>query len=181
MLRQSAYGETKGKKISSAKYHGDYIFAFDDLKERGLIEGKLKIWRSATKREHDYMFYAHGPTSASTRSRSCSCVGACPKLDLGDIVCGGRSLDNRISRGRARRWPSSAVGASAIATPLLAANARGQRRVLSCQIRVRQGMRRMQSACTRRSWLEGQCSPRVPAKKDDRRPDLRGAVAAAVG
>lgn len=40
----------KAEKLSSAKYHGDYIFAFDDINDRELIESKLKIWRSVTKK-----------------------------------------------------------------------------------------------------------------------------------
>ena len=35
----------KAKRLSEVKYHGDYIFAFDYIKDRELIERKLKIWR----------------------------------------------------------------------------------------------------------------------------------------
>ena len=37
--------EEKAKVLSKAKYKGDYIFAFDYLKDRELIERKLNIWR----------------------------------------------------------------------------------------------------------------------------------------
>ncbi|MBS4022544.1 MAG: hypothetical protein KGZ79_08985 [Dethiobacter sp.] len=37
--------EEKASVLSKAKYKGDYIFAFDYLKDRELIERKLNIWR----------------------------------------------------------------------------------------------------------------------------------------
>lgn len=37
--------EDKAKRLSEVKYYGDYIFAFDYIKDRELIERKLKIWR----------------------------------------------------------------------------------------------------------------------------------------
>ncbi|MCK5645006.1 MAG: hypothetical protein KAJ19_29670, partial [Gammaproteobacteria bacterium] len=33
------------KKFSNARYHGDFIFAFDHIEDRALIERKLKLWR----------------------------------------------------------------------------------------------------------------------------------------
>ena len=37
--------EEKAKIFAGVKYKGDYIFAFDDLKDRELIESKLALWR----------------------------------------------------------------------------------------------------------------------------------------
>ncbi len=37
--------EEKARIISSSKYHGDYIFAFDHIEERDIIEERLKIWQ----------------------------------------------------------------------------------------------------------------------------------------
>lgn len=37
--------DEKAKVISSCKYHGDFIFAFDHIEEREIIEKKLKIWQ----------------------------------------------------------------------------------------------------------------------------------------
>ncbi len=37
--------EEKAKVLSKAKYLGDYIFAFDHLEDKELIEKKLKLWR----------------------------------------------------------------------------------------------------------------------------------------
>lgn len=37
--------EEKAKVISNSKYHGDFIFAFDHIKEREIIEQKLKLWQ----------------------------------------------------------------------------------------------------------------------------------------
>lgn len=35
----------KAERFSKTKYHGDFIFAFDHLEDRDLIENKLKLWR----------------------------------------------------------------------------------------------------------------------------------------
>ncbi len=33
------------QRLSQTRYHGDFIFAFDHIKDRDLIESKLKLWR----------------------------------------------------------------------------------------------------------------------------------------
>lgn len=45
MLAQSPYGEEMAEKLSHARYHGDFIFAFDNWKDRPTIERALKIWK----------------------------------------------------------------------------------------------------------------------------------------
>lgn len=45
MLAESPYGEEMAEMLSRAKYHGDFIFAFDNWKDRPLIERALKIWK----------------------------------------------------------------------------------------------------------------------------------------
>ena len=45
MLAESPYGEEMAKMLSQAKYHGDFIFAFDNWKDRDTIEKALKIWK----------------------------------------------------------------------------------------------------------------------------------------
>jgi hypothetical protein len=40
----------KAKRLSQVKYKGDYIFAFDYLKDAELIQRKLSLWRSYTGR-----------------------------------------------------------------------------------------------------------------------------------
>lgn len=37
--------DKKAKRLSNTKYHGDFIFAFDNLEDRDLIEQKLQLWR----------------------------------------------------------------------------------------------------------------------------------------
>ena len=37
--------DEKAKVLTSSKYHGDFIFAFDHIAEREIIEQKLKIWQ----------------------------------------------------------------------------------------------------------------------------------------
>lgn len=45
MLAQSPYGEEMAEMLSHSKYHGDFIFAFDNWRDRELIEKALRIWK----------------------------------------------------------------------------------------------------------------------------------------
>lgn len=45
MLAESPYGEEMAEMLSRTKYHGDFIFAFDNWRDRPKIEKALKIWR----------------------------------------------------------------------------------------------------------------------------------------
>ena len=45
MLAQSPHGEEMAAMLSKSKYHGDFIFAFDNWRDRELIERALKIWK----------------------------------------------------------------------------------------------------------------------------------------
>ena len=45
LLAQNKRGEEMAKKLASANYHGDFIFAFDNWNDRKLIEKALKIWK----------------------------------------------------------------------------------------------------------------------------------------
>ena len=40
----------KAERLSKVKYYGDYIFAFDHIKDKELIIKKLKIWREHTNK-----------------------------------------------------------------------------------------------------------------------------------
>ena len=42
--------DKKARLLSNSKYHGDFIFAFDYIKDKELIQRKLKIWKNHTKR-----------------------------------------------------------------------------------------------------------------------------------
>lgn len=42
--------DEKASILSTMKYYGDYIFAFDHIKDRDLIENKLKIWKKYCKK-----------------------------------------------------------------------------------------------------------------------------------
>ncbi len=42
--------EEKAKILSNMKYYGDYIFAFDHIKDRDVIEKNLRIWRKYCKK-----------------------------------------------------------------------------------------------------------------------------------
>ncbi len=45
MLAQSPNGEEMAQMLSQSRYHGDFIFAFDNWKDRDIIEKALKIWK----------------------------------------------------------------------------------------------------------------------------------------
>lgn len=45
MLAQSPYGEEMAEMLSHSKYHGDFIFAFDNWRDKETIEKALKIWK----------------------------------------------------------------------------------------------------------------------------------------
>ena len=45
MLAESPHGEEMAEMLSRTKYHGDFIFAFDNWRDRPKIEKALKIWK----------------------------------------------------------------------------------------------------------------------------------------
>ena len=45
IIAESPYGEEMAEMLSRAKYHGDFIFAFDNWRDRPKIEKALKIWK----------------------------------------------------------------------------------------------------------------------------------------
>ena len=45
MLAESPNGREMAEMLSHARYHGDFIFAFDNWRDRGTIEKALKIWK----------------------------------------------------------------------------------------------------------------------------------------
>lgn len=51
MLAQSPHGEEMAQMLSKSKYHGDFIFAFDNWKDREVIERALKIWKRYNPRK----------------------------------------------------------------------------------------------------------------------------------
>lgn len=55
---ESDHGEEMSYMLSKARYHGDYIFAFDNWKDREIIEKSLKIWKkyNASKTTKFYLF-----------------------------------------------------------------------------------------------------------------------------
>jgi len=58
MLAQSPDGELMAQMLSKSKYHGDFIFAFDNWKDKDLIEKALKIWKhhNSKKTTKFYLF-----------------------------------------------------------------------------------------------------------------------------
>lgn len=46
MFAENPHGKEMALMLANANYHGDYIFAFDNYKDKDIIEQSLKIWKS---------------------------------------------------------------------------------------------------------------------------------------
>lgn len=57
ILAESPYGEEIAETLSKCKYHGDYIFAFDNWSDRPKIEKALKIWKYYNKKETKFYLF----------------------------------------------------------------------------------------------------------------------------
>ncbi len=57
ILAQHRRGEEMAKKLASANYHGDFIFAFDNWGDRKLIVKALKIWKFYCKKETKFYLF----------------------------------------------------------------------------------------------------------------------------
>lgn len=57
MLADSPYGEEMAEMLSKCKYHGDYIFAFDNWCDRQKIEKALKIWKRHNAKETKFYLF----------------------------------------------------------------------------------------------------------------------------
>lgn len=52
--------DNKAKRLSKTRYHGDFIFAFDHIEDKELIEEKLKLWKRYCSRTTKlYVLCAH--------------------------------------------------------------------------------------------------------------------------
>lgn len=69
MLAQSEYGEEMAEMLSRSKYHGDFIFAFDNWKDRLIIEKALKIWKKYNPKKGTkfYLFTGFKQTPNNTK------------------------------------------------------------------------------------------------------------------
>lgn len=57
IIAESPYGEEIAETLSKCKYHGDYIFAFDNWSDREKIERALKIWKRYNKKETKFYLF----------------------------------------------------------------------------------------------------------------------------
>lgn len=57
IIAESPYGEEIAEKLSKCKYHGDYIFAFDNWSDREKIIKALKIWKHYNKKETKFYLF----------------------------------------------------------------------------------------------------------------------------
>lgn len=57
IIAESPYGEEIAETLSKCRYHGDYIFAFDNWSDREKIEKALKIWKYYNKKETKFYLF----------------------------------------------------------------------------------------------------------------------------
>lgn len=57
ILAESPYGEEIAQMLAQCKYHGDYIFAFDNWSDRDKIVKALKIWKRYNKKETKFYLF----------------------------------------------------------------------------------------------------------------------------
>lgn len=57
IIAESPYGEEIAETLSRCRYHGDYIFAFDNWNDRDKIEKALKIWKKYNKKETKFYLF----------------------------------------------------------------------------------------------------------------------------
>jgi len=58
--------ETRAKKLLRCKYHGDFIFAFDHIEDREIVEAKLKMWKKYCRRTTKlYLLCAFDPDNSN--------------------------------------------------------------------------------------------------------------------
>lgn len=57
IIAESPYGEEIAETLSNCKYHGDYIFAFDNWEDREKIVKALKIWKYYNKKETKFYLF----------------------------------------------------------------------------------------------------------------------------
>lgn len=64
-LAENEHGEEMAQMLAKSRYHGDYIFAFDNWKDRPVIEQALKIWKryNPKKGTKFYLFCGFKQTS----------------------------------------------------------------------------------------------------------------------
>ena len=66
-LAENEHGEEMAEMLSRCKYHGDYIFAFDNWKDKPIIERALKIWKhyNPKKSTKFYLFCGYNQSMAN--------------------------------------------------------------------------------------------------------------------
>lgn len=69
ILAESPYGDEIAETLSMCKYHGDYIFAFDNWKDRPKIEKALKIWKRHNKKETKFYLFCGFRLTADSDER----------------------------------------------------------------------------------------------------------------
>lgn len=56
MLAESPYGEEMAEMLSRSRYHGDFIFAFDNWKDHEIIENHLNLETLQSKERYKVLF-----------------------------------------------------------------------------------------------------------------------------
>lgn len=85
--------DKKAKMLSECKYHGDFIFAFDYLKDRVIIEEKLRLWRKYNNKTTKlYVLCAFSPVDRIKKWEFSNAYKIHPIRKRGDVL---RSLELR--------------------------------------------------------------------------------------
>jgi hypothetical protein len=66
MLAESPHGEEMAEMLSRARYHGDFIFAFDNWRDKKTIEKALKIWKHYNPKKSTKFYLFCGFKQAKT-------------------------------------------------------------------------------------------------------------------
>lgn len=69
IFAESPYGEEIAEKLSKCKYYGDYIFAFDNWRDREIVVKALRIWKlyNPKKETKFYLFCGYMMTNNDER------------------------------------------------------------------------------------------------------------------
>lgn len=66
LAQNKAHGDEMAELLATSKYHGDYIFAFDNWKDRKLIVQALKVWKyHCPKKETKFYLFCGFQQNAS--------------------------------------------------------------------------------------------------------------------
>ena len=92
--------DEKAKILSEVKYYGDFIFAFDNIEDKFLIEEKLKIWRKyCQKQTRLYVLVAYYSQDIKDIINTFERIIVCMKYNCIPYIMRYENWDNSEMRG----------------------------------------------------------------------------------